>query len=153
MRWIWLALLLCACTGPNLDEDPLVILGTGEVGWEDLEDGDSVSLVSGLQGGQHIWGAVRVAGIDWLDVDLTFRVHDLSDSELTPPTLLNPELNPCETDEPGCELGMGEIVGITILVEDPSSILGHDVILIVEASDDGGRSASDEFTTVVNVGR
>lgn len=153
MRWIWLALGLCACTGPNLDTDPLVILGTGEVEWEALNEGDSVSLVSGLQGGQHIWGAVRVTGIDWRDVDLTFRIHDLSDNELTPPTLLNPELNPCEVDAPGCEDGMGEIVGITILVEDPSQILGHDVVLIAEAADDGGRSDSDSFETVVSVGR
>ena len=67
--------------------------------------------------------------------------------------LLNPELNPCEVDAPGCEDGMGEIVGVTILVEDPSQILGHDVVTLAEAADDGGGSDSDSFETVVSVGR
>ncbi len=137
--------LLAGCIGPNLDVDPSVELGTGEVGFEPLNDGSTVPLVSGLQGGRHIWGAVRVIGIDWTEIDMTFSVEDDVGAPLTETTRVIQELQQCDTSTEGCESGMGEMVGVTILVndEDATAVLGGNVVLRVEATDMEGRSSAD----------
>ncbi len=141
-----LATLIVGCTGPDLESDPAVELGTGEVAFESLQDGDALPLVSGLQGGRHIWGAVRVVGIDWREVSLVFTLEDEDGVQLTDTTTMFTELQACELDSPGCAQGMGELVGATILVteEDAGAVVGGDVVLRVEAADAAGRTASTQ---------
>ncbi len=136
--------LLCGCIGPDLTSDPAIDLGTGEVEFEVLADGDSVPLVSGLQGGRHVWGSVRVVGIDWREIDMLFSIEDGAGELLTDTTRVVQELQQCDTSAAGCADGMGEMVGITILVdnEDAGSIANQSVVLRVEASDVAGRTAS-----------
>ena len=38
-------------------------MGTGEWDWEPLEDGQEIDVIQGPQGGFHLLGSVRVAGI------------------------------------------------------------------------------------------
>ena len=143
---ILLAAVLAGCVGPDLTSDPAVELGTGEVGFTYLADeGDEVPLVSGLQGGRHIWGAVRIVGIDWREIDMTFTIEDTDGVALTENTRVILELQQCDTSTQGCTEGMGEMVGITILVDndDVPAISGHEVVLGVEANDADGRSAVD----------
>jgi hypothetical protein len=55
-----LALVLAACSAP---EGPLQIeVGTGDARFVQLEEGGSVPLTCGGQGGQHVWTSVRLQG-------------------------------------------------------------------------------------------
>lgn len=77
--------------------EPRLALGTGEGRFNTFEDGQTLDLVSGCQGAQHVWVALRAWGIDRrgpiIDVELirdsdgervsqVFRVHaeDLADA-------------------------------------------------------------------------
>ena len=42
---------------------PAIEMGTGEWDWEALEDGQEIDVIQGPQGGFHLLGSVRVAGI------------------------------------------------------------------------------------------
>jgi hypothetical protein len=44
--------------------EPSLILGTWDDGFRVWEAGELLELVWGLQGGQHIWGAVQVTGLN-----------------------------------------------------------------------------------------
>jgi len=54
-------LLLAACSA---DVDPALVLGTGEIEFEHLADGDELEVIRGPQNGFHVLGAIRVAGIE-----------------------------------------------------------------------------------------
>lgn len=142
MRLLFLV-FLTGCMGPNLSVNPAVELGTGEVAFEALpNEGGDVQLAAGLQGGRHIWGAARVVGIDWREIDMTFTVQDADGVDLTEPTRVVTEMNLCE--DAACDEGTGELVGITVLVEDDQivNVAGRTVVLGVTAGDTGGRSAT-----------
>lgn len=53
--------------GPSTESAPAVPpaieMGTGEWDWEPLEDGQEIDVIQGPQGGFHLLGSVRVAGI------------------------------------------------------------------------------------------
>jgi hypothetical protein len=136
--------LLCGCGGPDLESDPAIELGTGEVEFVPLADGDPVPLTFGLQGGQHVWGALRVVGIDWREIALTFALEGPDGVALTPTTQMYTELQDCDVSVSGCTPGMGELVGATVIIEDDDAgaVVGGDVTLRVEGSDTSGRSAS-----------
>ena len=57
--------LLFSCgvspTDSSPTPEPEIVLGTGEVEWEEL--GDDISVIMGPQGGYHILGSVRARGI------------------------------------------------------------------------------------------
>lgn len=57
-----LSLLLMGC--PTAGGDPAIELGTGEIEFTPLSDGDELLIVFGPQGGYHVEGAFRVAGVD-----------------------------------------------------------------------------------------
>jgi hypothetical protein len=133
----------CAGGGPNLDVDPRLELGTGEVQFERLIDGQEAPTVYGIQGGYHIWGSVRATGMDWRRLELHFELLDDDGELVSNPTLLPAQLRECVGQE-GCDEGMGEVVGITVFVDDPPAIWGDDITMTVVASDDEGRSDSDE---------
>jgi len=57
--------------------DPTIVeVGEGEEEFESLEDGDSVMLVHGPQGGWHVTGAVRATGFGQI-ARLHYSVQDL----------------------------------------------------------------------------
>lgn len=49
-----------ACT----DSPPGLTIGTGEYEWEDLSEGDEVTMVHGPQGGWHMLGSARIDNTD-----------------------------------------------------------------------------------------
>lgn len=63
--------LLCLLFGGCEGGPPLVEIGTGASRFEPLEDGQSMPLVAGAQGGFHLWISARARGIDPSDVHLT----------------------------------------------------------------------------------
>lgn len=44
--------------------EPTLVLGTWDDGFQTWEDGAVLDLVFGIQGGYHIWGAVKVTGMN-----------------------------------------------------------------------------------------
>jgi len=143
------AALLAAsgCCTPDLEVDPLVILGSGEVEFVQLtEAGQEVELVNGVQGGWHIWGSVRATGLDWRELRLDFTVSEPGGSLLAEPSRTEAELACCDGDE-DCD-GFGEIVGFPVLVDEPALALGRNLTLQVVATDPDGRTASAEKAVV-----
>ena len=74
MRLLTVLLLLTGCPtagGPGSGDpndpdgtgEPAVDIGTGEIEFVPLEDGDDLALVEGPQGGYHLFGALRCKGI------------------------------------------------------------------------------------------
>ncbi len=54
---------------------PFVQVGTGRRRWEALEPGQEVPIIEGIQGGFHVWGAVRGDGFGATDVTIDFELH------------------------------------------------------------------------------
>lgn len=134
---------LAGCAGPNLDTDPLVVAGTGETEFIALTDGiDDLPLTNGVQGGTHIWGAVRATGMDWEELTVTWEVTDEDGLRVTEPTTIRQQLVPCTASDPACEPGMGELVAVTVVMDDPGGVRGDELTMAVDASDADGRSAS-----------
>jgi hypothetical protein len=133
--------------GPNLEVDPLVALGTGDVGYLDLGVRDEVPTVYGPQGGYHIWGSVRATGMDWRELDLYFELLDAAGELVSNPTNMPTVANHCAGQE-GCEQGMGEVVGITVFVDEPGELWARDITMAVVATDAEGRTAADERIVV-----
>jgi len=66
---------LLACTSP--EPPPAgVELGTGDLDFEPLLDGQDVYVVQGPQGGYHILGSARLAGVDAGDPDDLASSHN-----------------------------------------------------------------------------
>lgn len=142
------SLAMTGCPGPDLTADPWVEVGTGEVEFVRLAGAPDVPITRGLQGGRHIWGAARVTGIDWREVTLNFELLDADDLTVEEPTLLQTRLAACPTETNGCEPGMGEIVGVTLLVEDPGAIIGDETTIRCTAADTEGRRATGRAVVV-----
>jgi hypothetical protein len=143
MRYLLLALFLLAGCGPNLDVDPLLILGTGETEFVPLTAGvDDLVLASGVQGGQHVWGAVRATGVDWTNLTITWELTDEDEEEVTETTTIRQSLNHCTRSDDACEGGMGEIVAVTVIIDDVSGVRGDELTMTVRASDEDGREAT-----------
>ena len=145
MRVLLLAVLalVAGCDSPNLDTDPLLILGTGEVEFIPLTDGvDDLALASGIQGGQHVWGALRVTGMDWTNLTVTWELTDEDGDRASETTTIRQAFNHCTRSDDACEQGMGEIVAVTVIVDDPGAVRGDELSMTVDASDEEGRTAT-----------
>ncbi len=134
--------LTVGCVQPNLDRKPWCQIGTGDVEFIDLADGDEVGVVRGIQGGDHIWGSARVIGVNWLDITLVFELLDEDGLPVTDSSTLIGELVHCTRSDEACDQGMGETVGYPVIVEDISDVVGDDITMKVTATDREGRTAS-----------
>lgn len=152
MKFLILPLLgiLAACDIPNLDVDPAVVLGTGDTEFSLYEDGavTDVEIIFGIQGGQHIWGAVRAIGVDWREVTLSFTLDDGVGAHVTTPSTTISRMEGCDQEVPGCAEGMGEVVGLTVVLDDPYAASDQTLTLTVTATDEAGRTAADEALIV-----
>jgi len=141
-----LPIVLAACDVPDLDRDPFVQLGTGEVEFVPLEEGDDVGVVHGIQGGDHIWGSARATGVDWRELSMRWELLDDEDGQpLSEPSLLITSMVQCPVSDAGCSRGMGETVGFPVLVDDVGDVVSDDVIMKITIEDAEGRSATDEY--------
>ncbi|MFW6049973.1 MAG: hypothetical protein ACODAU_02295 [Myxococcota bacterium] len=82
---VLLGLALTACRGGGGSEDagrdapmvpPELVVGAGETGFRALENGDDVILHMGIQGGWHVFGAVRGFGVDPSGAELSYALRD-----------------------------------------------------------------------------
>lgn len=139
----------------GLEGDLEVVLGDGDGAFMALGDGESPEVHWGMQGGQHIFGAVRVLnpdlerydmlrvtfGVSWGSLDAGSRTHELQWESLGSRTVVLGAKQPLVAGPDGAveETGIlvvldwwpeGEVRAIDLLVEDPCGRTGtaHHVV-------------------------
>jgi hypothetical protein len=133
---------------PNTD--PLeVTLGTSDRGREftPITDGDVLEIEAGMQGGYHIWGAIRVADIAPRDVLLEFELR-VDDTVVGQVSYVDDVF---ATDDGAYVLG-----GITVFIAndiDPESLDGQTLTMRVRVEDAGRRVGEAERTIVASAAR
>ncbi len=129
-------LLLLAC-GPEIAEPQLTpcenasqevatcVLGTGSVLYTYVSDGDDIDIIQGAQGGFHVWGSVRVTGLN----PGTFRDVAASD---------NPTIQFQVTELDGTELSAAGVVrrGLKVRSDGAVELVGEAVVLAIGSMDD-----------------
>ena len=67
--------LLASCPAPSPDTEgaPWMELGTGLTAYEELDDGDTIELVAGPQGGWHVDVAIELGGFEPDGVAVQYR--------------------------------------------------------------------------------
>jgi hypothetical protein len=152
-------LLLAACSGePEDSEDslpdlpPMVEIGTGETAFEPLEDGDSIYIVYGPQGGYHFNGSLRVQGIDAGEPDdldeptnpvTVFEAFEGEQQVDMDASTYKQGIDPVE-GEPGIYQMLGRRVILDITSDD--QLDGKEVRMTVRIEDTNGVVVEDERT-------
>lgn len=139
----FIALSLLAACGPShgdLDAGPPALeLGTGEASFAPLEDGETLDLVRGCQGSQHVWVALRARGIERrgpvVDLSLTRDSDDWTVSQTFTVRV---------TFDESSEAPYVERHGLTLVVPEPDLALGEDLTLHATVTDRNGVTISDE---------
>lgn len=132
-----LALLFLGCNQPDLDVDPELVLGTGETEFLPLEgEGPhELDLAYGVQGGQHLWVALRATGLDWREILVDLRLVDDDGVDVTMASSSEVRMGACPVASEGCRTGWGEVVGLTLVIDDPSLVVGYDLHMSATATD------------------
>lgn len=142
MRWVLSLLALSAIAGCAGDiGDASLSLGTGSWRYEPLEDGQTVELVRGAQGGWHVWLSVRTQGVDDRQV-VRARVQPADESR--PPTVddMRVSLDPPNDD------GSRDLIGYPLVIEEPSCLVGEMIRIEVETEVGGATVRTDRYVRV-----
>lgn len=140
------ALLASACNGNVGPGEPAVEVGTGVDGFVALADGDTIDVVLGPQGGFHVYGSMRVTGIDpGNPADLT-----ATNNPTTRFTVLRDGAR-LDIDASRYTQGLEsagehfEMIGRLVIldIQTDDEVANAEVELTVEVTDVNGRAASD----------
>ena len=122
--------LLLGCVGGTDDPKvpPAIEMGTGEWEWEPMEPGQEIDVIQGPQGGFHLLGSVRVAGVEAGSAD------DLSDPD-NPTTRFwviheGVDLAPSSVFVQGLDTTPGDVSPFS------HQMIGRFVIMDIEADDE-----------------
>jgi len=125
-------LLLWSCGTPPPAVEPGLTLGAGEGAYRDFEDGETLGLITGCQGSQHVWVAMRAQGIDRRGTLIDVSIRRASDDVVVSQTFrVRISMQPV----PGSET-LYELYGLTVQVPEPDEAIGEDLILSVTDQDD-----------------
>ena len=126
---------------------PWLELGSGQSEFIDVEDGDELTLVYGIQGGWHVDGAAKFGGIDPEGASLTYLATDPDSGELLNYTY-NAQLseNLLQEIEDGW-LRLGDLVVFD--VDSDSDVLGRTINIELTLTDADGNTMQDSRTVVV----
>lgn len=138
--------LLAGCATP-----PVALLGTGELAWEPLAEGDDLTVIRGPQGGYHVLGSVRTAGLvpgdaealdDASNPTVTFQLT-VDGEALAPFAVYAQGLDPLDPPRDGLT---HEMIGRLVILDvaDDDEVVGLDATLSVEVADAVGVAALDE---------
>ena len=132
------------------DGPPVFELGTGEDEFEPVEDGATLRLASGSQGGRHVWVAGRVLGTE----DEITLVYEIVDAETGEPVVAKTRRQVDLDDDANDEFS-----GITAQVPDPYEFgpsepappdpVGREHLLRATVEDRAGVELSDELRFVL----
>jgi hypothetical protein len=119
--------------------EPRLEIGTGAEGFGTFEDGETLDIVSGCQGAQHIWVALRVWGLNprgtILDVSLA---RDRDEMVVSQTFRVRVSLTAVE------DADYADVWGLTLVVPEPDQAVEEDLTLraTVTAMDETSVSAS-----------
>jgi hypothetical protein len=130
---------LSACdpvdVGPDAYVPAALEVGNGHVAFVSFEDGDTLELVRGVQGLQHVWVAIRLWGIEPRGTILSLSlVRDRDEAVVSQPLHVRVSLTPVE-GEP-----YSEVTGLTLVVPVPEEALDEALTLrasVTEAGEGG----------------
>jgi len=151
-----LVLTLVAAACGSSEDDPMLPpsaeLGTGDLDFESLADGDSIYVIQGPQGGFHVLGSVRVTGVERGDPNdlsspknptTTFEVYRGSERI---DAMGASYVQGLERVEPGVFEMVGRFVILDILADD--EVAGDSLHITVSVEDVNGVTVTDERTVV-----
>jgi hypothetical protein len=138
--------------GGDVDElvDPEVVLGQGYDAYLDAGDGLDLTIYFGPQGGTHVYGSIRIAGLDPGDPALAisnkanptvhYLVERLTDGEVVAESTLHFPFT-----EVAGEPGWYELVGLTMFLVPKTcdATVGHELRVTLDVTDAAGVTASD----------
>jgi len=125
---------------PPPDVDPELTLGVGEGAYRDFEDHETLDLVTGCQGSQHVWVAMRAQGIDRRGTLIDVSIRRASDDVVVSQTFrVRISMQPVEGSETEYEL-----YGLTVQVPEPDEAIGEDLILTATVTDQDDIEITDE---------
>ncbi len=143
--------LLTAC--PVVDEEPAVEIGTGELDFESLVEGQELAIIEGPQGGFHLLSAIRTKGVEGGDPQrldnpnnptITLDVVHDGDSVI----IISPftqGLDEAPQSEAPFTHQMTHRFAILGIDED-DELVGETVVLSVRVDDVNGVTVQDEVT-------
>ena len=129
--------LACAGCGASFAGPPEVELGTGGDRFVAIHDGDTVAIVHGIQGGYHVWGAVRARYLDPRALRLRFT---LALDDASAPLSVREDVGDLDG---GDGSDPGTHAGTTVFLPDPAVARDHACRFTVEVTDADGRTAGD----------
>lgn len=149
-----LALSLAGALGCSSTEDirapsdegpPVVVIGTGVSEFLPIVDGDAVPIVRGIQGGYHIWGAVRAQHLIPDQVRLHYSLILLATNETVNTVDRVERLSAANALEGADSDGADwwQSTGSFVFVPMPAAIDQQPVRLQVDATDTADHYASD----------
>lgn len=157
-RSLLLVLLLAGCdpleagdspdldAGPDLpDIEPALEVGTGAVAFVPFADGDTLALVRGAQGLQHVWIALRTWGIEPRGTLLSLALVRDRDRKAVSELHVRVSLTPVEGEL------YSEIDGLTLVIADPEAALDEPLTLragVTEAGDGEATVTSERHLRV-----
>jgi len=143
--------LLGGCAGPGT-EDPGMQLGTGEVEFEAVQDGDTLPVIRGPQGGYHVLGSLLAKGLEAGDSEdltsdrnptVTFDVMHGGESIL----LIGPFTQGLDDAPSSADPFTHQVVGrFLILSATDAELDGETVTISVRIDDVDGVSLDDEIS-------
>ena len=128
----------CSPVPESYPAPPLVELGSTSGNFSPIGDGAGIAIIHGIQGGYHVWGAVRATNVDPREVRLRYTLR-LDDA--TPALAVRDDYGDLEGTDDG--LTPGFRVGAVVFVADPAVIRSRACRLSVELTDRAGRTGSD----------
>ncbi len=122
-------------------------LGTGMLAFEALNEGDSIELVAGIQGGWHVEVALRFAGFGPQGVHLSYEGFDAMGESISYETqaLLSPKSLLPEGE------GWQRVGDFIVLdIASPEEVVGSQVVLKVQASFEDKSWLDERSVTIVD---
>jgi hypothetical protein len=147
------ALLLAGCPTEEPPPDgPAVDLGTGELDFEPLADGDRVAIVQGPQGGYHLYGSIRTVGVvagdsrdltDPTNPTMAFDVVHAGDSIIAVPPFTQGLDEAPPAQAPWTHWMLGREARLDLLFGEDATLDGETVDFSITVSDTDGTVVQD----------
>ena len=129
-----LALLLMWSCNPEPPPEPSLSIGTGESQYEAFEDGQTLNIVAGCQGLQHIWMGLRAEGIDPRGTIIDVSIQRARDRLVVSQSFrLRLSMRPVDGSDVQYEL-----YGLTVVVPNPAELQGEDLLVTAIVTDRDG---------------
>ncbi len=143
--------LALACAADQIEEEdcfaeePVARIGGGAVDFEELAAGDTIDMVTGSQGGEHIYGSLRLWNTDEIVV-IHYTIARDDDGSL----ISDQTYRVAMVEDEACGHVYAGMYGYLGFTSDYTVALqGVQVTLRIDATDSEGRAASDEVAVLI----